>query len=147
VWEVGVTGDIETVIRYANQEVEADENLPSWTSDTSAALENYASTPRSKRTFGDILRGVKVREDTLQCAVARLGGGTRGLQVLMEYVKFWALKSRDDEDATATIRRGIVDLGMPPTPKRHRYSRISANSGAGSGGGPCFGTKASPPGK
>jgi len=141
---VGAAGDIGTVIHDIKQEAETDgchDGLPSWASDSPAALENYPSMimplKSPKRTFSDILRGVKVREDMLQCAVARLGGGTQGLQVLMEHVNSWALESHE-EDVTATIRRGILDLGMPPAPKRHCNPGMSTNSEDGYVGGPYF---------
>lgn len=63
----------------------------------------------SRRSIRDILREVTVSEETLQCAVARLGGGAQGLQVLMDHVHFWASEPRD-ADVPATIRQGILDL-------------------------------------
>lgn len=63
----------------------------------------------SRRSIRDILREVMVSEETLQCAVARLGGGAQGLQVLMDHVHFWASEPRD-ADVPATIRQGILDL-------------------------------------
>jgi hypothetical protein len=63
----------------------------------------------SRRSIRDILREVTVSAETLQCAVARLGGGAQGLQVLMDHVHFWASEPRD-ADVPATIRQGILDL-------------------------------------
>ena len=108
VWEVGVSCDIGTVIRDVKQEVEHDchEDLTQWPSD-SAVPENITYPVELmpvNRSFSDILRAVKVREDTLQCAVASLGGGAQGLQVLMEHVNHWALES-SDVDVTATIKQ------------------------------------------
>lgn len=96
------------------------------------------STLKSKRSFSDIFRGVKVHEETLQCIVARLGGGIQGLEALMEHVNHWAMESEDADVVTATITRGIVDLGMPPTPKRRCNLGISSTNCEDNACGPCF---------
>ncbi|KAG0626781.1 hypothetical protein M758_2G151200 [Ceratodon purpureus] len=76
----------------------------------------------NKRSIRDILREVTVSEETLQSAVARLGGGAQGLKVLMDHVCFWTLESHD-ADAAATIRKGILDLGNTPA----NYGGVNAN--------------------
>ena len=64
-----------------------------------------------------------MREETLQIAVARLGGGAQGLQMLMDHVNFWASSEPSGGDVTAAIRKGIADLCTPSPAPRALHSQ------------------------
>ena len=125
VWEVCAgtedfgTVDFSTAIK--DEFIDSCPNGPSFGEDNSSPLPwGFSVQPvptlksSNKCSIRDnVLREVMVSEETLQSAVARLGGGAQGLKVLMDHVPYWASESHD-ADVAATIRKGIVDRGNMP---------------------------------